>query len=103
MADTIAKSLACQIESIQVCPGGIICISFLDSQFQKSPEEGGSISFGDICCQVACSAALVFLHSLLGVITIGLRRPEPYQRGQVPALDQWAWSFDGYSYCPHGA
>ena len=43
-------------------PGVSICFSFLDPQFKKSHEEAGSISFGDICCQVVCSAALVFVE-----------------------------------------
>lgn len=43
VADIIARSLAGHIDSIQVCPGGIIRISFLDPQLKKTYEEAGSI------------------------------------------------------------
>ena len=36
VADIIGRSLSGQIDSIQVCPGGIIRVSFLDPQ-SKSP------------------------------------------------------------------
>ena len=70
VADIIGKSLAGQIASIQVCPGVIIRISFLDPQSKKSHEEAGSISFDDVCCQVLCSTpvthVLVYLFHFEG-------------------------------------
>ena len=45
VTDIIARSLAGHIDSIQVCPGGIIRISFLDPQLKKTYKEAGSISF----------------------------------------------------------
>ena len=48
IADTIAKSLSGKIDSIQVCPGGIIRISFLDPHMKKTYEEAGSICFDDV-------------------------------------------------------
>ena len=70
MADIIGKSLLGQIDSIQVCPGGIIRISFLDPQSKKSYEEAGSISFDDVCCQGLCSIpvthVLVYLFPFEG-------------------------------------
>lgn len=63
VADIIARSLAGQIDSIQVCPGGIIRISFLDPQLKKTYEEAGSISFEDICCQVVCSTPVTIVFS----------------------------------------
>ena len=70
VAEIIAKSLSGQIDSIQVCPGGIIRISFLDPQSKKSYEEAGTISFGDVCCQILCSTpithVLVYLFPFEG-------------------------------------
>ena len=48
IADTIAKSLMGKIDSIQVCPGGIISISFLDPHMKKTYEEASSICFDDV-------------------------------------------------------
>ena len=39
VADIIGRSLSGQIDSIQVCPGGIIRVSFLDPQSKKSYDE----------------------------------------------------------------
>ena len=70
VADIIGKSLSGQIDSIQVCPGEIIRVSFLDPQSKKSYEEAGSISFEDVCCQVLCSTpvthVLVYLFPFEG-------------------------------------
>ena len=70
VADIIGKSLSGQIDSIQVCPGGIIRVSFLDPQSKRSYEEAGSISFDDVCCQVLCSTpvthVLVYLFPFEG-------------------------------------
>ena len=44
VADIIGKSLSGQIDSIQVCPGRVIRVSFLDPQSKRSYEEAGSIS-----------------------------------------------------------
>ena len=70
VAEIIAKSLSGQIDSIQVCPGGIIRIGFLDPQSKKSYEEAGTISFGDVCCQILCSTpvthVLVYLFPFEG-------------------------------------
>ena len=57
-AEIIAKSLAGQIDSIQVSPGGVIRISFLAPQSKKTYEEAGSISFEDVSCQVISSVPL---------------------------------------------
>ena len=61
IADTIAKSLSGKIDSIQVCPGGIIRISFLDPHMKKTYEEAGSICFDDVFCQVVCSTPVTFV------------------------------------------
>ena len=61
IADTIAKSLAGKIDSIQVCPDGIIRISFLDPHMKKTYEEAGSICFDDISCQVVSSTPVTFV------------------------------------------
>ena len=70
VADIIGKSLWGQIDSIQVCSGGIIRVSFLDPQSKRSYEEAGSISFDDVCCQVLCSTpvthVLVYLFPFEG-------------------------------------
>ena len=70
VADSIGKSLSGQIDSIQVCPGGIIRVSFLDPQSKRSYEEAGSISFDDVSCQVLCSTpvthVLVYLFPFEG-------------------------------------
>ena len=63
VADVFGKSLSGQIDSIQVCPGGIIRNSFLDLQSKRSYEEAGIISFDDVCCQVLCSTP--FTHLLV--------------------------------------
>ena len=61
IADTIAKSLLANINSIQVFPGGIIRISFLDPQMKKTYEEAGSICVNDVSCQVVCSTTVTFV------------------------------------------
>ena len=70
VADIIGRSLSGQIDSIQVCPGGIIRVSFLDPQSKKSYEEAGTITFDDVCCQVLCSTpithVLVYLFPFEG-------------------------------------
>ena len=70
VADIIGRSFSGQIDSIQVCPGGIIRVSFLDPQSKKSYEEAGTITFDDVCCQVLCSTpithVLVYLFPFEG-------------------------------------
>ena len=52
LAGIIADSLAGLVDSIQVCHGGITCISFIDSVHNKTYEDAGFISFGDVRCAV---------------------------------------------------
>ena len=54
VAGIIAKSLAGLVDSIQVCPGGIIRISFIDPIHKKTE----FISFGDVRCNVVVSTPL---------------------------------------------
>ena len=54
VAGIIAKSLAGLVDSIQVCPGGIIRISFIDPTRKKTE----FISFGDVRCSVVVSTPL---------------------------------------------
>ena len=61
LADIIARSLAGQIASIQVCPGGIVCISFLDLQLKNTYEEAGFISIEDVHCQEVCPTRISFV------------------------------------------
>ena len=61
VADIIGRSLSGQIDSIQVCPGGIIRVSFLDPQSKKSYEEAATITFDDVCCQVLCSTPITYV------------------------------------------
>ena len=55
VASIIANSLAGLVDSIQVCPGGIVRISFIDPAHKKTYEEAGSIVFGDVRCAVISS------------------------------------------------
>ena len=70
VAEIIAQSLAGEIDSIQVCPGGVIRISFLDPQSKKTYEEAGSISFENVTCQVISTvpvtSVLVYLFPFEG-------------------------------------
>ena len=78
VADIICRSLSGQIDSIQVCPGGIIRVSFLDPQSKKSYEEAGTITFDDVCCQVLCSSPIthvLVIYSPLREVMIMSRRP----------------------------
>ena len=61
IAGTIANSLAGLVDSIQVCPGGIIRISFMDPAQKKTYEEAGFISFGDVRCDVVASTSITFV------------------------------------------
>lgn len=61
LADIIARSLAGQIASIQVCPGGIIRISFLDLQLKNTYEEAGFISIKDVHCQEVCPTCIALV------------------------------------------
>ena len=56
VAGIIADSLAGLVDSIQVCPGGIVRISFIDPIHKKTYEDAGSILFGDVRCAVISSA-----------------------------------------------
>ena len=55
VASIIANSLAGLVDSIQVCPGGIVRLSFIDPAHKKTYEEAGSIVFGDVRCAVISS------------------------------------------------
>ena len=61
VAGIIANSLAGLVDSIQVCPGGIIRISFIDPSHKKTYEEAGFISFGDVRCDVVVSTTITFV------------------------------------------
>ena len=52
VAGTMADSLAGVVGLIQVCPGGIVHISFIDQAHKKTYEEAGFISFGDVRCDI---------------------------------------------------
>ena len=60
-AGIIANSLAGLVDSIQVCPGGIIRISFIDPTHKKTYEDAGFISFGDVRCNVVVSTSITFV------------------------------------------
>ena len=64
VAGIIANSLAGLVDSIKVCPGGIIRISFIDPIYKKTYEDAGSIPFGDVRCAVISSVpvTLVMLY-----------------------------------------
>ena len=49
------------MDSIQVCPGGVIRISFNDPAQKKTYEEAGFISFGDVPCNVVVSTQITFV------------------------------------------
>ena len=57
------SSLAGQIDSIQVCLGGIIGISFLDPQSIKADEEAAFISFRDVFYGAPYASKLFFWGS----------------------------------------
>ena len=57
----IANSLAGLVDSIQVCPGGITRISFIDPSHKKTYEEAGFISFGDVRCNLVVSTPITFV------------------------------------------
>ena len=61
VAGIIANSLAGLVDSIQVCPGGIIRISFIDPSHKKTYEEAGFISFGDVRCNLVVSTLITFV------------------------------------------
>ena len=61
VASIIADSLAGLVDSIQVCPGGIIRISFIDPAHKKTYEEARFISFGDVRCDVVVSTTITFV------------------------------------------
>ena len=61
VAGIIANSLAGLVDSIQVCPGGIIRISFIDPSHKKTYEEAGFISFGDVRCNLVVSTPITFV------------------------------------------
>ena len=77
LADIIARSLPGQIASIQVFPGGIIRISFLDLQLKNTYEEAGFISIKDVHCLEVCPTritfVLVFFSLLRVVMTVSKR------------------------------
>ena len=60
VAGIIADSLDRLVDSIKVCPGGFIRISFIDPTYKKTYEEAGSISFGDVHCNVVVSTPITF-------------------------------------------
>ena len=61
VASIIANSMAGLVDLIQVCPGGIICVSFLDPAHKKTYEEAGFISFGDVRCDIVVSTPITFV------------------------------------------
>ena len=61
VASIIANSLAGLVDSIQVCLGGLIRVSFIDPAHKKTYEEAGSISFGDLRCDVVVSNPITFV------------------------------------------
>ena len=61
VAGIIADSLAGLVDSIQVCPGGVIRISFIDPAQKKTYDEAGFISFGDVRCNVVVSTPITFV------------------------------------------
>ena len=61
VASIIANSLAGLVDSIQVCPWGIIRISFIDPARKKTCEEAGFIFFGDVHCDVIVSTPITFV------------------------------------------
>ena len=61
VAGIIANSLAGLVDSIQVCLGGLIRISFLDPAHKKTYEEAGPISFGDVRGDVVVSNPITFV------------------------------------------
>ena len=61
VAGIIADSLAGLVDSIQVCPGGIIRISFIYPVYKKTYEEAEFISFGDVRCDVVVSSPVTFV------------------------------------------
>ena len=60
-AGIIANFLDGLVDSIQVFPGGIIRISFIDPAPKKTYEEAGFISFGDVRCDVIVSTPITFV------------------------------------------
>ena len=56
-----ADSLAGLVDSIQVCPGGIVLISFIDPVHKQTYEDAGSIYYGDVCCTVIRSTPFTFV------------------------------------------
>ena len=61
VAGIIANSLAGLVDSIQVCLGRLIRISFLDPAPKKTYEEAGPISFGDVRGDVVVSNPITFV------------------------------------------
>ena len=61
VAGIIANSLAGLVDSIQVCPGEIIRISFIDPIHKKTYEDSGSILFGDVRSAVIFSVAVTLV------------------------------------------
>ena len=61
VAGIIADFLAGLVDSIQVCPGGIIRISFIDPAHKRTYEEAGFITFGDVRCDVVVSTPITFV------------------------------------------
>ena len=61
VAGIIADSLAGLVDAIQVCPGDFIRISFIDPTHKKIYEEAGSISCGDVHCNVVVSTPITFV------------------------------------------
>ena len=61
VAGIIADSLAGLVDSIQVCPGGIVRISFIDPAHKKTYEDAGSILFGDVRCAVISSVPVTLV------------------------------------------
>ena len=74
VAGIISDSLAGLVDSIQVCPGGIVRISFIDPAHKKTYEEARFISFGDLRCDVVVSTQSLsswFICFLLNEIMTG--------------------------------
>ena len=70
MVEAISEALEDEIESVQVCPGRLIRITFLDAEAKKIYEEIGTISFGSVACETTqpevISVVLVHLFPFEG-------------------------------------
>ena len=61
VAGIIADSQAGLVDSIKVCPGGFIRISFLDPSHHKTYEEAELMFFGDVSGDVVQSTPITFV------------------------------------------